>query len=99
MFLLIILAACLIAVAVGYFFNIYVVLVLVTLLCVLFGREARRPNTLPGTSGKMGATIEGFMVLAPFVIVTLFTSFIVNRGLLLSLVLILAHFFSTIFLR
>ena len=96
---LLIFVACLVAVAVGYFFNIYVVLALSTLLCVLFVKDARRPNTLPGTSGKMGGMIMGLMILAPFVAVALLTSFIVNWELLLSLASAAAHFFSTFFLR
>lgn len=87
------------AIVIGYFFNIYVVFALTLLLCFLFMREGRRPNSLPGTSGKMGAMIIGFIALAPFVIVMLITSIIVNRGMVASFFKTIAYYFSVIFLR
>ena len=99
LFGLIVVAACILAVVIGSFFNIYVVLTLAVFLCFLFWNDGRRPNTLPGTSGKMGAMIMALVVLAPFITIMVITSIIVNWGLVASFFQTIVHHFSIVFLR
>lgn len=99
MFLFIVTIACLLAVIIGYFFNIYVVLTLGALLSYLYTKESCRPNPYPGTSGRMGAMIMGFIVLAPFVIIMLITSIIRNQDKVATFFKTVAYYFPMVFLR
>lgn len=81
----------LVAVSIGYFFNISVVFVLTFLLLGLFIFEGQRQHTLPGTSGKSGGMVIGFIVLVPFLCIMLFTSVVVNQDIVLGFLHKLGH--------
>ena len=99
MFTLTIGGAALAALLIGYFLNIYVVIAIVVILCGYFVYEVKRPNTMPGTSGKMGGIFISIVVLAPFVLIALITTFIVNFALVMSLFGTIAHYAAQLFLR
>lgn len=99
MFLLVIVIACLLAVAIGYLFNIYVVLAFTVLLCFIYVKENSRPNPYPGTSGNMGAMIIAFIVLVPFIVTMLITSSIVNQDKAIAFFKTITRYFSIVFLR
>lgn len=86
-------------IAIGYFFNIYVLLAISALLVSLFVIEARRSNTMPGTSGKMGGMIIGLLLWAVFFVPAWITSVIVNRELILSFFQAIARGLSVLLLR
>lgn len=83
------LVICGIAVGIGYFFNIGFVFGITFLVCMLFVFEGQRVNTLPGTSGKSGGMVIGFIVLTPFLCIMLLTSVMVNQD-------VVAGFFHTL---
>lgn len=97
--LLIALAGVVAAFLIGYFLNIYVVLVLLVALFVYVARETRRPNTMPGTSGKMGGMFIGFVFLVPFVAVTVITTLVFNYEQVAALVNTVGHYAKQLLLR
>lgn len=97
--LFIALAGAVLALLVGYFLNIYVVLVLLTTLVVYVAGEVRRPNPMHGTSGHMGGMFIGFVFLVPFVAVTVITTLIVNYEQLATLAGTIAQYAKQLLLR
>ncbi len=97
--LLIALAGVVLAFLVGYFLNIYVVCVLLVGLFVYVTYEAKRPNTMPGTSGKMGGMFIAFVFLVPFVVVIIATTLIFNYEQLASAITTIGHYAAQLLLR
>jgi hypothetical protein len=92
-------AAAFVAVLTGYFLNIYIVVLLVAGLDAWFIRDAKRPNTMPGTSGKMGGVLISLVFLVPFTLVALGTSMWVNYDKIIALLGTIAHWANVLLLR
>lgn len=96
---LVIAIVCLLAFAIGYFVNIYMVFALVVVLCFLYFKEVCQPNPYPGTSEKMGGIIIMSILLGLFIIITLTTSIIFNQDRIVAFFDIIWHYTSILFLR